>query len=99
MSATGVAPAAVILGVGGMLTALLLLALGVLSTAGEWGNSSIQNTFLLVPQRGRVVAAKAAAMAVSAWCSPPCPRGCPWPRCTLMPDVVAWDSAGGRSSP
>ena len=42
----------------------MLLSLGVLSTAGEWGNRSIQTTFLLVPQRGRVVAAKGAAVAL-----------------------------------
>jgi hypothetical protein len=64
LSADGTAPGATILGISGMLTALVLLSLGVLSTAGEWGNRSIQNTFLLVPQRGRVVAAKVAAMAV-----------------------------------
>ena len=46
------------LGFTGMLTALVLLALGVLSTAGEWTHRSVQTTFLLVPQRGRVIASK-----------------------------------------
>ena len=46
------------IGVTGMLTALVLLSLGVLSTAGEWTHRSVQTTFLLVPQRGRVLAAK-----------------------------------------
>ena len=60
----GTAPGAVILGFTGMLTALVLLALGVLSTAGEWTHKSVQTTYLLVPQRGRVLAAKATAMAL-----------------------------------
>jgi ABC-2 type transport system permease protein len=48
----------------GLMAALLLLALGVLSTAGEWSHRTVQTTFLLVPQRGRVLAAKAGAMAL-----------------------------------
>ncbi|WP_158580016.1 hypothetical protein [Geodermatophilus marinus] len=48
----------------GMLTALVLLALGVLSTAGEWTHRTVQTTFLLTPQRGRVLAAKAASVAL-----------------------------------
>ena len=56
-------PARSPLGVTGMLTALVLVSLGVLSTAGEWSNGSIQTTFLLEPRRGRVMAAKAAAVA------------------------------------
>jgi hypothetical protein len=47
----------------GMLTALVLVSLGVLSTAGEWSHGSIQTTFLLEPRRGRVLAAKAVAVA------------------------------------
>jgi ABC-2 type transport system permease protein len=62
-SGGGVA-AAMALGIMGMLIALVLLALGVLSTAGEWTHKSVQTTYLLVPQRGRVLAAKAAAMAL-----------------------------------
>ena len=56
--------AAIALGIMGMLVALVLLALGVLSTAGEWTHKSVQTTYLLVPQRGRVLAAKATAMAL-----------------------------------
>ncbi|UOY00416.1 ABC transporter permease subunit [Blastococcus sp. PRF04-17] len=56
--------AAIALGIMGMLIALVLLALGVLSTAGEWTHKSVERTYLLVPQRGRVLAAKATAMAV-----------------------------------
>ena len=48
----------------GLLTALVLVSLGVLSTAGEWSHGSIQTTFLLEPRRGRVMAAKAAAVAL-----------------------------------
>ena len=44
----------------GMLTALVLLSLGVLSTAGEWSHGTVQTTYLLEPRRGRVMAAKAA---------------------------------------
>jgi hypothetical protein len=47
-----------------MLTGLVLLSLGVLSTAGEWTHRTVQTTFLLVPHRGRVLAAKATAMAL-----------------------------------
>jgi ABC-2 type transport system permease protein len=52
------------LGVVGMLTGMVLIALGVLSTAGEWSHGTAQTTFLLVPRRGRVLAAKAAAVAL-----------------------------------
>jgi ABC-2 type transport system permease protein len=48
----------------GMLTALVLVSLGVLSTAGEWSHGSVQTTFLLEPRRGRVLAAKAGAVAL-----------------------------------
>jgi hypothetical protein len=62
MTSGGGVVAAVALGIMGMLIALVLLALGVLSTAGEWTHKSVQTTYLLVPQRGRVLAAKALAM-------------------------------------
>ena len=62
----GTAPGAIILGFTGMLTALVLLALGVLSTAGEWTHKSVQTTYLLVPRRGRVLAAKAALVGLGA---------------------------------
>lgn len=48
----------------GMLSALVLVALGVLSTAGEWSHGSVQTTFLLEPRRGRVMATKSAALAL-----------------------------------
>jgi ABC-2 type transport system permease protein len=56
--------AAAPIGVIGMLTGLVLLSFGVLSTAGEWSHGTVQTTFLLVPRRGRVLAAKGAAVAV-----------------------------------
>ncbi len=64
MTSGGGVAAAMALGIMGMLIALVLLALGVLSTAGEWTHRSVQTTYLLVPQRGRVLAAKAVAMAL-----------------------------------
>jgi hypothetical protein len=57
-SATG--PLAIV----GLLTAYLLFSLGVLSTAGEWSHGSVQTTYLLVPQRSRVLGAKAVAVAL-----------------------------------
>jgi ABC-2 type transport system permease protein len=48
----------------GLLTGYLLIALGVLSTAGEWSHRTVQTTYLLVPHRGRVLAAKSMAMAL-----------------------------------
>ena len=47
----------------GTLVALLLLAVGILSTAGEWTHGTVQTTFLTVPRRDRVLIAKYAGMA------------------------------------
>jgi ABC-2 type transport system permease protein len=47
-----------------MMTGLVMLALGVVSTAGEWTHGTVQTTFLLVPRRGLVLAAKAAGVAL-----------------------------------
>ncbi|HZB20732.1 MAG TPA: hypothetical protein VE463_12935 [Blastococcus sp.] len=52
------------IGATGLSAALLLMALGVLSTAGEWTHRTVQTTFLLVPQRGRVLVAKAVSLAL-----------------------------------
>jgi hypothetical protein len=52
------------IGMVGMMTGLVLLALGVVSTAGEWTHRTVQTTFLLVPRRGRVLAAKTVAVAL-----------------------------------
>lgn len=48
----------------GLLTGFVLLSLGVLATAGEWTHRTVQTTFLLVPHRGRVIAAKTVAVAL-----------------------------------
>jgi hypothetical protein len=48
----------------GTLVGLLMIAVGVLSTAGEWTHGTVQTTFLAVPQRGRVLAAKYAGTAL-----------------------------------
>lgn len=48
----------------GTLMALLLIAVGVLSSAGEWTHHTAQTTYLAVPQRHRVTAAKYAASAL-----------------------------------
>lgn len=53
------------IGAVGTFAALLLMALGVLSTAGEWTHRTVQTTFLLVPQRGRVLTAKAVALVLT----------------------------------
>jgi hypothetical protein len=63
LSGDAIGSAAGPVGAVGLLTAMMLLALGVLSTAGEWSHRTVQTTFLLVPQRGRVTAAKAVAAA------------------------------------
>jgi ABC-2 type transport system permease protein len=49
----------------GSLVAILMLAVGIISTAGEWTHRTVQTTFLTVPRRGRVVAAKYVAAAVT----------------------------------
>ena len=64
LDAEGAAPAAAIMAFAGMLTAFVLLALGVLATAGEWTHKSVQISYLLVPQRLRVLSAKVIALAV-----------------------------------
>lgn len=66
MSASGDRPLTEVTGpivISGMLSVLVLLAMGVLSTAGEWTNGSVQTTYLLEPRRTRVLAAKSVAVA------------------------------------
>jgi hypothetical protein len=48
----------------GMLSVLVLVSLGVLSTAGEWTHGTVQTTYLLEPRRSRVLATKAGAVAL-----------------------------------
>ena len=79
----------------GMLSALVLVSLGVLSTAGEWSHGTVQTTFLLVPQRGRVMATKAVAVAlmgavfaaVAAALAAACCWSCSWSRRRRGPAV------------
>lgn len=52
------------IGIVGSMTGLVLLALGAVSTAGEWTHRTVQTTFLLVPRRGRVLVAKGVAVAL-----------------------------------
>jgi ABC-2 type transport system permease protein len=56
--------AATMLALLGTLVGLLLLSVGALSTAGEWTHGTVQTTFLAVPRRGRVLAAKYAGVAL-----------------------------------
>ncbi|MGY1849620.1 MULTISPECIES: hypothetical protein [unclassified Blastococcus] len=83
------------LGAVGVMTGMLLLALGVLSTAGEWTHRTAETTFLLVPHRGRVLAAKTGALAllgvvlaaVGAALSVLVLLG-------IVPETASWDGAG-----
>lgn len=56
--------AATMLALLGTLVGMLLIAVGVLSTAGEWTHGTVQTTFLTVPRRSRVLTAKYAGMAL-----------------------------------
>lgn len=47
----------------GAMVAVLVVAIGVLSSAGEWTHGTTQTTFLIVPQRSRIVLAKYLAAA------------------------------------
>ena len=94
LNAEGEAPAAAILGFTGMLTALVLLALGVLSTAGEWTHKSVQTTFLLVPQRGRVIASKVLAMTVLGAAIAAVGAAATLGVLSVIPDPVGWTAVG-----
>jgi ABC-2 type transport system permease protein len=90
----GTAPGAIILGFTGMLTALVLLALGVLSTAGEWTHKSVQTTYLLVPQRGRVLTSKIAALVVMGAAFAAVDAALSLVMLWVIPDPVAWTGIG-----
>lgn len=87
----GTVPAPAILGFTGMLTGLVLLALGVLSTAGEWTHKSVQVTFLLVPQRMRVLSAKVVALAVQGAVFAAAGAALTIAMMWAIPDPVIWD--------
>ena len=90
----GTAPGAIILGFTGMLTALVLLALGVLSTAGEWTHKSVQTTYLLVPQRGRVLTSKVSALVLMGAALAAVDAALSTAMLWLIPDPVAWTGIG-----
>jgi ABC-2 type transport system permease protein len=78
----------------GLLTALVLVSLGVLSTAGEWSHGSIQTTFLLEPRRGRVMAAKAGAVALMGAMIAVVAAGLSALLLAVMEPSASWDGAG-----
>ena len=92
--AEGTAPAAAILGFTGMLSAFVLLALGVLSTAGEWTHKSVQTTYLVVPQRGRVIASKVLAMSVLGAAFAAVGAAVTIGMLVVIPDPVGWTAVG-----
>ena len=83
------------IGVMGMLTALILLALGVLSTAGEWTHRTVQTTFLVTPRRGRVLAAKAVAVALLGAAFAAVATALSVLAVGVLETGVDWDGAGG----
>ena len=82
------------LGVLGLLTGYLLISLGVLSTAGEWSHRTVQTTYLLVPHRGRVLAAKAVAVGLTGAALAALSTALTAGVLATMLDGVSWDGAG-----
>jgi hypothetical protein len=80
----------------GMLSALVLIALGVLSTAGEWTHGSVQTTYLLEPRRSRVLAAKAVATGLMGAVFALVAAGLAGGVVALMEPNASWDG-GGRT--
>jgi ABC-2 type transport system permease protein len=80
----------------GLLSALVLVALGVLSTAGEWSHGTVQTTFLLEPRRGRVMAAKSVAVAVMGAVVAAVAAGLSGLLLAVMEPSATWDG-GGRA--
>jgi hypothetical protein len=78
----------------GMLTAVVLIALGVLATAGEWSHRTVQTTYLLVPRRGGVLAAKSVAVALMGAAFAAVSAALSAGVLGLMLDGVSWDGAG-----
>jgi hypothetical protein len=77
-----------------MLSALVLVSLGVLSTAGEWTHGSVQTTFLLEPRRGRVLAAKGGAVALMGAVIALVAAGLSSLVLVVMEPSASWDGAG-----
>ncbi|MGY1729271.1 hypothetical protein ACI79J_20110 [Geodermatophilus sp. SYSU D01062] len=82
------------IGVMGMLAGLVLVALGVLSTAGEWSHRTVQTTYLLVPRRGRVLATKAAAVALLGAALAALSAALTAGVLAVLVDGASWDGAG-----
>jgi ABC-2 type transport system permease protein len=82
------------LAVMGMLTGFIVMAIGVLSTAGEWTHKSVQTTFLLVPSRSRVLAAKAVAMATLGAAFTAVAVGLSASVLAVTQDGMVWDGTG-----
>ena len=80
----------------GMLSVLVLIALGVLSTAGEWTHGSVQTTYLLEPRRSRVLATKAAAVALMGAVLAVVAAGLASGVLALLEPGLSWDG-GGRA--
>jgi hypothetical protein len=78
----------------GLLSALVLIALGVLSTAGEWSHGSVQTTFLLEPRRGRVMVSKGAAVALMGAVVSVVAAGISSLVLVAMEPSASWDGAG-----
>jgi ABC-2 type transport system permease protein len=80
----------------GMLSALVLISLGVLSTAGEWSHGTVQTTYLLEPRRSRVLATKSIAVAVMGAVFGVVAAGLAGGVVALMEPGASWDG-GGRA--
>jgi ABC-2 type transport system permease protein len=78
----------------GLLTGYLLIALGVLSTAGEWAHRTVQTTYLLVPHRGRVLATKTVAVALMGAVLGAVSTALTSGVLAVMVDGASWDGAG-----
>jgi ABC-2 type transport system permease protein len=94
LDAEGAAPAAAIMAFAGMMTAFVLLALGVLSTAGEWTHGSVQTSYLLVPQRLRVLSAKVAALALQGGAFAAVGSALTMAVLVAIPHDIDWSGAG-----
>ena len=80
----------------GMLSALVLISLGVLATAGEWSHGSVQTTYLLEPRRSRVLAAKSVAVALMGAVFAVVAAGLASGVLALFEPAASWDG-GGRA--
>jgi hypothetical protein len=80
----------------GMLSALVLISLGVLATAGEWTHGTVQTTYLLEPRRSRVLTAKALAVAAMGAVLAVVAAGLAAGVLALFEPSASWDG-GGRA--